>query len=177
MQDPIGFKGGDTIRLGQVLGKKGLVFVVAAVVIAASTITIAWIAYRSGLGVVLSVDTDKAEYAPGESVHIQLRLKNYGFSTVELVYGTSATYLLIIIDSDGEQLFYEPKYVLEIITRVELGPGESKSWGRTWEQVNDTGEQVELPGLFTVLVFAGDHEHDLRARATFSISSRPILTG
>jgi len=172
----MGLKGGDSIRLGQVLGKKGLVIVVAAVVIAASTITIAWVAYRSELGVVLTVDTDKAEYAPGEPVHIQLRLKNYGFRTVELVYGNSATYLLVIFDTDGEPLFYEPKYALEVITRVELGPGESKSWGRTWEQVNDTGEQVELPGLFTVLVLASDHQHDLRARATFWISSRPILT-
>lgn len=172
----MGFKGGDSIRLGQVLGKKGLVIAVAAVVIGASTITIAWVAYRSELGVVLTVDTDKAEYAPGEPVHIQLRLKNYGFSTVELVYNTSANYLLVIFDSDGEPLFYEPKYALQVFTRVELGPGESKSWERTWEQVGDTGEQVELPDIFTVLAFAGDQEHDLRARATFSISSRPILT-
>ena len=145
--------------------------------IAASTITIAWVAHRSGLGVVLTVDTDKSEYVPGESVLIHLQLKNYGFSTVELVYGNSATYTLIIFDSSGGQLFREPKFAIEVITRVELGPGESKSWERTWEQVSDTGDQIGLPDVFTVLALAGDHEHDLRAQATFSIASGPILTG
>jgi len=156
--------------LEQVDGKKELVLIIAAIVVAASTITAVVVVVRSGRGVDLTVHTDSVVYDPGEPVRIHLQLKNYGFRTVNLVYATSIIMWFAIYDSDGVLVFYAPKYALTVITEVELQPGGARSLEYSWDQVNETGEQVESPDSFTVRAFSSSYEHQFRATATFSIS-------
>ncbi len=122
--------------------------------IVASTVTLAWAAYRSERGVVLTVNTDKEEYTPGEPIEIHMQLKNYGFGTVELVYGSSIIMWFTIYDSEGVPVFSPEMVGLTVMTYVKLGPGDTRDSGYVWDQVNETGGQVELPGLFTVLAFS-----------------------
>ena len=161
---------GEDIRLGQVDGKKGLALIIAAIVVTASTVTAVWIVDRSERGVVLAVDTDKEKYAPGEPVRIHLQLKNYGFKTVNLVYGTSIIMSFSIYDSDGMRVFSAPKYALMVITEVELQPGGTRSFEYSWDQINETGKQTELPDTFTVRAGSDAFEQQFRATTTFSIS-------
>ncbi len=159
-----------SIRSARICGKKGLALTAALVVVAAS-FTVAWVIYRWDLGITLTVDTDKSEYGAGEPVKIQLKLKNNGFSKVDLVYGNSATLKIAIYDSDGSRVIYEPKVAFMMITKVTLKPGGTLNWEYTWNQVNDSGEQVELPGTFTVLAFSPSSKHVYQMESTFSISS------
>ena len=149
-----------------VAGKMTPALMVAAIVIAASTVTVAWAIDRSERGVVLTVDTDKEEYAPGEPVEIHIQLKNYGFRTVELIYNTSITSWYCIHDSDGEPVFAPELMGLQVITHVILKPGETMNDGDVWNQVNNTGNQVELPDFFTVRAFSNRYY----ASTTFLIS-------
>ena len=158
------------IRLEQVDRKKRLAIIIAAIVVAASTVTAVLVVARSERGVALTVHIDKAEYDPGEPVLIHLQLKNYGFKTVNLVYATSINMWFGIYDSDGMLAFYAPKYALMVITEVELQPGGTRSLEYSWDQVNETGERVELPDSFKVRAFSSSYEHQFRATATFSIS-------
>lgn len=139
---------------------------VVGIVIVASTVTLAWVVYRSERGVVLTVDTDKDEYTPGELVEISMQLKNYGFGTVDLVYGSSIIMWFTIYDSEGGLVFSPEMIGLTVITHVTLGPSETRDFGYVWNQVNDTGEKVELQGLFTVQAFSNQY----LASATFLIS-------
>jgi hypothetical protein len=152
--------------LGQVAGKKRLALIVAAIVVAASTVTVVWVVDRSERGVVLTVDTDKREYAPGEPIRMAIQLKNYGFRTVNLVYGTSIIMISSIADSDGMMVFHTPTVALMVITHVALEPGGTRGWEYIWDQTNTTGEQVELPDSFTVRAASGAYH----ASTTFSIS-------
>lgn len=138
--------------------------------VAASTATTVWAVDRSERGVVLTVDTDKKEYAPGEPITISIQLRNYGFRTVNLVYGTSLIMLFLIYDSDGVQVFHPPLIALMVVTHVALEPGETRNSGYVWNQLNDTGEQVELPDSFTVRALSGSYERNFTANTTFSIS-------
>jgi uncharacterized protein (DUF58 family) len=151
-----------------ICGKKGFALAAAFVVVAAS-FTIAWVIYRWDLGITLMVDTDKGEYGAGEPVRIQLQLKNHGFSTVNLVYGTSITLGMVISDSDGNRVIQAPRMALEVITKVALKPGGTLNWGYTWDQVNDTGEPVG-PGTFTVHAFSPSSKHFYQTESKFSIS-------
>ena len=161
---------GTFIRLGQVDGKKRLALIIAVIVVAATTVTIVWVVDRSERGVVLTVDTDKEEYAPGEPVRIYIQLKNYGFRTVNLVYGTSLIMHFNIYDSNDLRVFVGPSIALMVITHVALEPGGTRSLGYVWNQVNETGEQVELPDSFTVRALSWSYEHHFYANTTFSIS-------
>lgn len=158
------------IRLEQLDGKKGLALIIVAVVVAASTVTAVLVVIRSERGVDLAVHTDKRGYNPGESVRIHLQLKNYGFKTVNLVFATSIIMWFDIYDSNGMLAFTAPKYALMVITEVELQPGGTRSLEYDWDQVNETGEQVELPDSFTVRAFSSSYEHQFCATATFSVS-------
>jgi len=157
------------IRQTQV-GKKKLILVIASIVVAGLTITAVLVLARSERGVVLTVDTDKEDYAPGEPVRIHIQLKNYGFSTVNLVYGSSLIMHFSIYDSDGAQVFVPPMVGLMVITHVALEPGGTRSSEYVWDQVNETGEQVELPASFTVRALSWSYEHHFYANTTFSIS-------
>ena len=156
----------DCIRLSLVAGKMTLVLVVAAIVIVASAATVAWAVDRSERGVVLTVHTDKKEYAPGEPVEIHIQLKNYGFRTVELIYNTSITSWYSIYDSDGEPVFAPKMIGLQVITHVILKPGETMNGGGVWNQVDNTGDQVERPDFFTVSAFSNRYN----ASTSFLIS-------
>ena len=158
------------IRLEQVEGKKGLALIIAAIVVAASTVTAVLVVVRSERGIDLTVHTDKVEYDLGDPVRIHLQLKNYGFKTVNLVFGTSIIMWFGIYDSDGMLAFYAPKSALMVITEVELRPGGTRSLEYSWDQINETGEQVELPDPSTVRAFSSSYVHQSRATATFSIS-------
>jgi len=161
---------GEDIRLGQVDGKKGLALIIAAIVVAASTVTAVLVVVRSEQGVDLTVHTDKVGYDPGEPVRVHLQLKNYGFKTVNLVYGNSIIMSFGIYDSDSTLVFYAPRYALMVITEVELQPGGTRSFEYSWDQINETGKQVELPDTFTVRAGSGAFEQQFRATTTFSIS-------
>ncbi len=155
--------------MGQVDGKKKLALIIAAIVVAASTVTIVWVVDRSERGVVLTVDTDKEKYAPGEPVRIYIQLKNYGFETVNLVYPDSGVMLFSIYDSEGSEIFEGPRLVLTVITPVTLEPGGAESLEYVWHQVGNTDEQVELPDSFTVRAFSHSTERHFEADTTFSI--------
>ena len=157
------------IRPGQV-GKKKLILVIASIVVAGLTIAAVLVLVGSERGVDLSVHTEKKAYAPGEPVLIHAKLTNYGFKEVELVYGNSIVVMFTICDSDGFMVFNWPKYALEVITHVTLEPGETRDYEYSWNQLNESGEQAELPDTFTVHALSWSFSHQFRADATFSIS-------
>ncbi|MCJ2533062.1 MAG: hypothetical protein LN411_03975 [Candidatus Thermoplasmatota archaeon] len=151
-------------------GKKGRALIVAAVLVAASTVTVAWVLDRSERGVVLTVDTDKEEYAPGDSVTMYAQLKNYGSRTVTLVYPSSVVVQFSIYDSAGSCVFVGPTAGLAVITDVVLEPGGTYNceWG--CDQINLTSDQVELPDSFTVRAVSYCYEHSFSANTAISIS-------
>ena len=155
--------------MGQVGGKKRLALIIAAIVVAASTVTVVWVVDRSERGVVLTVDTDKEEYAPGELVQIYIQLKNYGFETVNLVYPDSLIMRFSIYDSEGSEVFEGPCWALTVMTPVTLEPGGVESSEYVWHQVSNTDEQVGLPDSFTVRAFSYSIERHFDADTTFSI--------
>ena len=155
----------------QIFGWKRRAIVVAAVVLIASIVTAVWVLDRHERGVELAVYTDKTHYESGESVHICIQLKNYGFSSVRLVYGSSLTMYFSIHNSDGLEVYPHPPDICPAITEVILEPGEVSSHDWIWDQANKTGEQVTLPDTFTVRAFSLSYEEHFYANATFSVST------
>lgn len=156
-------------RLKQIPFKKRCVFFAVAVVIIASTITAVWALDRLERGVVLEAYTDKTHYESGESVLISLQLKNYGFSSVKLVYGSSLVVRFSIYNSDNLEVFTGPREALMVITEVNLEPGGVKKYEYTWNQTNNSNEQVDLPDSFTVRAISWSYERYFHANATLSV--------
>ncbi len=142
--------------------------IIVAIVVA-STATIAWAVEMTEGKVVLNVYTDKEVYSPREPVTIVIELKNFGLTTVKLTYGTGLVIFFSICDSDGLLVFTSPRIVPQVITEVELGPGESRHSGCIWDQVDDSGEYVELPDAFVVHATSWSFEHHFYANATFLV--------
>ena len=147
------------------------------VVIIASIATAAWAIDRLERGVTLTVCTDKARYAYGESVQISIQLKNYGFSPVTLVYSSSLIMSFSIYDSDDQEVFTGPRIGLAVITDVDLEPGGVKRHDYIWNQTNNMGEQVYLPDTFMVRAFSESYERIFYADATFSIRQDYYILG
>lgn len=160
---------GGSIWLGQIDGKKRRALFIAAIVIAASVIAVVWIVDRSERGVVLSIDTDKEEYAPGEMVQIYAQLKNYGFETVNLLYSSGLIVQFSIYNSSGSEVIVWPTTAATVITPVVLEPGGVWELEYPWHQVNGTDGQVELPDSFTVHALSQSYEHHFDASTSFSI--------
>ena len=156
-------------RLRLVSGKRKIAFLMVGIVIIASTATAAWAIDRLERGVALTVWTDKARYAYGESVQINIQLKNYGFSPVTLVYPSSLIMSFSIYNSDNLEVFTGPRIGLAVITDVDLEPGGVKRHDYIWNQTNNMGGQIYLPDTFIVRAFSESYERIFHADASFSI--------
>ena len=156
-------------RMRRMTGKKRHAFFITMVVVIASTITAVWAIDRLERGVALTVYTDKTSYAQGESVQIYIQLKNHGFNSATLVYGSSLIMSFSIYDSNGLELFAGPLDGAAVVTEVVLEPGEVKRQEYTWDQTNNTGERVDIPDTFTVRAVSESYERLFRADARFSI--------
>lgn len=152
-------------------GKKRRALIIAAIVVAASTVSVVWIVDRSERGVVLTVDTDREQYAPGDPVLISAQLKNYGFRTANLLYSSSLIVQFSVYDSDGLLAFVGPLNSASVMTTVVLEPGGTWNSEYVWHQVDSTGEQVELPDSFTVIAVSHCFESSFSANTAISISN------
>ena len=121
--------------------------------------------------ILVNVSTDKAEYAPGETVQITATVHNAGPATVTLVYGDSCGDRIWITDSNGTFLWVEPgldSFCLQVIGNVPLAPGETIVSRFAWNQTDFTGAHVP-PGSYQAVYFAHLVEGPVGADAWISI--------
>lgn len=148
------------------------VLVVVAVMVASSAGATLYVAVLMDRGLVLTVGTDKSEYAAGETVIITSELKNHGPGSVTLTFNADpAEVIIVIMDSEGGFVAQYPEIFLWWIKTVELGPGEGIERVFEWDQVDWSGEPVDSPGTFTVCASSPSRECPLSENTTVSIGA------
>lgn len=133
------------------------VSVAASLVLAAAVLSIALAgAAAAEENVSVEVETEKTHFIIGEPVNVTVVVRNLGTVAVTLTFQTSLQAYYLVEDSEGTELFnlkYEVD-VLNWLTYLELGPGESKAYvfdeTNSWKQVDSEGNPVPIPGEYVI---------------------------
>jgi len=119
---------------------------------------------RQGTGTRL--ETDKSEYAPSETVKLRLTIVNE--SNSPLVFRSSSGQRFDFVVRCGEREVWRwsrGRVFTMMLTSWEIPPGESVTYGATWNQRDDSGQPVP-PGHYVV---EGWQIGGGRAQAEFTI--------
>ncbi len=102
-----------------------------------------------GCSAVLAVD--KAAYAKGEPVRLQLTLVNDEEDLVTLTFASSQIYDFWILDAGGSEVWRwsSSRVFATVITHIDLLPGAAAAYSEIWDQLNGDKAAVEA-GTYTV---------------------------
>lgn len=99
----------------------------------------------------LTVTTNKTNYAVGETVVITLTLTNNTGTAQTYDFGSSQRYD-VIIRRGGNKVWQwsDGRAFLQVIGSETLQPGESRTYTVNWNQTNTAGNQVPT-GTYTIV--------------------------
>ncbi len=164
--------------VGGIASKRPKVYAIVAAICAVASIVLAVtivIPFVIRDDIRLTVKTDKRSYAPGEPVMITVRLTNRAHHPLTLTFNSSAVYRFSVQLSGGAAVFNDYRASLQVITHIQLAPGETWTQGAQWDQVDNTatgnssGPQVPA-GDYDVLVVSKGSQGTLQASASIDIN-------
>ena len=135
------------------------IYIVVAVLVSASVVTVGWELVRQERGLVFSTSTDEREYSPGEQIRVSAEFTNFGFDSVVLTFNTSQMASFSVYASDGSLVGGIPMLSLQVITEKTVRPGHSVEFGVTWDQIvfgpdAPTGAPVPFPDSYYIIAHA-----------------------
>lgn len=98
-----------------------------------------------------TLSADKAEYAKGEPVRLQLTLVNDEDDLVTLTFSSSQIYDFWAQDAAGSEVWRwsDSRVFAAVITHVDLMPGASAVYAEIWDQLK--GDKAAVPaGTYTI---------------------------
>ena len=134
------------------------VLVVVAVMVASSAGATLYVAVLMDRGLVLTVGTDKSEYAAGETVIITSELKNHGPGSVTLTFNADpAEVIIVIMDSEGGFVAQYPEIFLWVARNLA-----TRAWDYEWL---DYSRESLLLTFFRLMMELKRIEKDMLAAA------------
>jgi hypothetical protein len=108
---------------------------------------------RQGVELVLTVD--KAVYAPGEPVQMELVVRNPGPAAVTFQFSDSQRYDFLVLDDGGGLVWYwsRDKAFAQVLGSLTLSPGEERRFRERWDQRDNDGRAVPAGRYWVVGVF------------------------
>ena len=122
------------------------------------------IADQGDRNVNFSVIPSKASFAPGETVEFLLRAHNEGDETVTFRFGSSCQGFFHI-ERDGRRV-YQSRFLTmcaQVMTALQLAPGERKDFPFRWNQVDSRGTPVSAGEYLIVAYLANDNSPPVSA--------------
>ena len=101
-------------------------------------------------GVRLTLETDKPEYEPGEPVALTFEVKNTSDARRVFEFSTGCQHDFLVRQDDG--LVWSVSHnqsCVQVLTSIELGPGETWIRSDVWDQRSNKPEPVG-PGSYDV---------------------------
>ena len=119
--------------------------------------------------------TDAASYAGGAPVTISFRLTNHSAFPVTLHFPSTCEAFFSVEDSSGSVVYDKRFHVgcFTVLTQRTWQPGETVTYDFTWNQVDDSGQQVTLPANYLIRGFMDSAEEVPDGLATISITGGP----
>ncbi len=129
--------------------RAGMVLSVVLVVVAGALAGPSARVERQGVELVLSVD--KAQYAPGETVQMELLVRNRGPAATTFQFSDSQRYEFLVLREDGQLVWRwsHDKVFAQVLGTLTLVPGEERRFRERWDQRDEQGRTVP-PGRYWV---------------------------
>ncbi len=111
-----------------------------------------------------SVIPSKTSFARGETVEFLLRAHNEGDETVNLRFGSSCQ-AFFHVEQDGQRV-YQSRFLTmcaQVMTALQLAPGERKDFPFRWNQVDSRGTPVSAGEYLIVAYLANDNSPPVSA--------------
>lgn len=101
----------------------------------------------------VSLELSKSAFRTGEPVDIRLTIVNPGAAAAAFEFPTSQVYDFAVL-RDGERIWQwsAGRAFAQVITRVTIGPGESRTYSARWDQRDALGRPAP-PGRYELLAF------------------------
>ncbi|HET6277946.1 MAG TPA: BsuPI-related putative proteinase inhibitor [Candidatus Polarisedimenticolia bacterium] len=102
----------------------------------------------------VSVRTDKAVYAAGEMVLIEIDVTNLDTTAVMTLHFPSSCQASFRVEElSGIPIYDKPLYCFWVFTQLVLQPGQTATFADEWSQVNDSGQPLNLSGEYVIRGF------------------------
>jgi hypothetical protein len=99
----------------------------------------------------VSVRTDKAVYAPGEVVLVEIDLANLtATEVITLHFPTTCQASFRVEDLSGAPVYNNPQNCFFIFTQLVLQPDQTATYTDAWPQIDDSGEPLTLSGELVI---------------------------
>jgi hypothetical protein len=99
----------------------------------------------------VAVRTDKAVYAPGELVLIEIDVANLDTAAVmTLHFSSSCQAHFHIEDLSGAPVYTKPLYCFFAFTQLVLQPGQTVTYADEWALIDDSGQPLTLSGEYVI---------------------------
>jgi hypothetical protein len=99
------------------------------------------------------LQTNKTTYVTGEPVGITFSLTNRTSNPVTLHFGQSCQASFRVLNAGGTKIYEQPLLCFPVFTERTWQPNQTVTYGFTWTQVNDSGQQVPVPGDYQIQGF------------------------
>lgn len=98
-----------------------------------------------------TITTDKASYAPGQTVAITFTVTNPTKAAVNYNFPTGQKYDVTVLDTKGNMLWQwsRGQVFTQALSRVSLAPGQKLTFNTVWNGRDASGKPVP-PGLYTI---------------------------
>ncbi|MCI4371782.1 MAG: BsuPI-related putative proteinase inhibitor [Thermoplasmata archaeon] len=100
-----------------------------------------------------SARTDRATYAPGDSVKVTVVLTNIGSQTVLMHFGSPCYVQFVVLDRTRQAVYNSSKWsaCIQVLTDVTLAPRESRSFLFSWDLTTDSGKPIVAGHEYSVV--------------------------
>jgi hypothetical protein len=128
-------------------------------------------------GYTMTVSTDKAQYAAGDTVRFTLQVTYNGSSPV-IVERPSFEADFVVRNANGQEIWRwtHGKAFTANIVNEQWAPGQSRSFSQTWDQRNNDGQAVGA-GTYSVVGFYSPFPSDGTQPQSFAIGGGSGATG